>query len=265
VHFGAEDVTWECKPHRRSQHHTLLEELESEKLEDVSIAWRKHVNDYTKLDFTFETDRLMALSGMMENAVVLRLGDRYMARPWEKTLLHDLQWERSSKIQPRPAKFRAPTWSWASIDSSVAWDETLDGGNPPSLLQGVLVQNVSCPTSYTGTRYGDDDAIPSPTTTIRGILIAVRFLSPRAIRWATEEDADFVDERITYCSVLGLAPEHISDSNSLSTARLHLSADYLFTHPATILYRQHRNCCLYCPFPRAQVTWSTIGVFLSVN
>lgn len=77
---------------------------------------------YTKLKLTKQDDKLPALSAIAEE-VRLRTGDDYLASLWKRGMHRGLLWMcQSSTGQPapgcRPNKNRAPSWSWASIESS---------------------------------------------------------------------------------------------------------------------------------------------------
>lgn len=77
---------------------------------------------YTKLKLTKQDDKLPALSAIAEE-VRLRTGDVYLAGLWKHDLHRGLLWMcKSSAGQPEqgclPDRYRAPSWSWASIESS---------------------------------------------------------------------------------------------------------------------------------------------------
>lgn len=94
--------------------------------------WRKLIQTYTRCNFTKESDRLVALSGLARQyqSSSLTSADHpghYVAGLWEKSLIGDLTWfcgkfddiiERNTSSRPsssRPAKYCAPSWSWASV------------------------------------------------------------------------------------------------------------------------------------------------------
>lgn len=47
------------------------------------------------------------------------LQSRYLAGLWEINLIHQLAWRCGYPVSTRPEKYRAPSWSWASIDSNI--------------------------------------------------------------------------------------------------------------------------------------------------
>jgi hypothetical protein len=75
------------------------------------------VREYTGKHLTFGSDRLPALSGLAK--VFMRiLKDKYVAGLWEGDMLRGLLWHGTGEFNVS-ATYRAPTWSWASIDGPV--------------------------------------------------------------------------------------------------------------------------------------------------
>ncbi|KAI0596701.1 heterokaryon incompatibility protein-domain-containing protein [Biscogniauxia sp. FL1348] len=87
----------------------------------VHQGWSTALTDYTQRSITVPDDKLRAFAGVAELFHRAR-ATAYLAGLWEDTLLEDLLWETQldeGKLAPRPPKYRAPSWSWASIDSGV--------------------------------------------------------------------------------------------------------------------------------------------------
>jgi hypothetical protein len=88
-------------------------------------AYRALVETYTQLDITNELDRLPALSGVTSGRQ-----DQYLAGMWRGILLESLHWApaiptpQTTNWAHRPYHYRAPTWSWASIESPIRHVET---------------------------------------------------------------------------------------------------------------------------------------------
>ena len=78
--------------------------------------------DYTNRNITVPGDKLVALAGIVKDVHCV-YNTEYVVGLWQKTLLLDLLWTRSSayEIKPRPTNYRAPSWSWASIDGLVEY------------------------------------------------------------------------------------------------------------------------------------------------
>lgn len=77
----------------------------------------KVVEHYSKTKLTYGSDRLPALSGIAARQQRVTR-DQYLAGMWKESLITQLSWEVLGKKSRRP-EWRAPTWSWASIDGDV--------------------------------------------------------------------------------------------------------------------------------------------------
>ncbi|KAF8963860.1 hypothetical protein BDZ97DRAFT_1818243 [Flammula alnicola] len=80
-------------------------------------SWLFAIWEYSRRGLTVGTDKLVALAGIAEQFHRVWQAS-YLAGLWEHTLLEDLLWDIyvAGKLGPRPAEYRAPSWSWASID-----------------------------------------------------------------------------------------------------------------------------------------------------
>ena len=94
-----------------------------------STLWQKTVSDYSRLLLSMDKDIFPAISGIAQQQKTFRVSN-YLAGLWEDTLETDLMWHTTSnfarpwnihekRLAARPTKWRAPTWSWASIKSPV--------------------------------------------------------------------------------------------------------------------------------------------------
>jgi hypothetical protein len=152
LYFTPNQVFWECgevrfeenrphedlKPARQDRHdfsnppyrHMAFEETSCTWTEIQSYkAWSDAVESYSKCSLTMSKDKLVAIAGL---AKLLKesFGEHteYMAGLWIHHLFLHLVWEPQpyrysftgkSPRQKRPTEYRAPTWSWASIDNPV--------------------------------------------------------------------------------------------------------------------------------------------------
>ena len=123
-------------------------ELEEEAQKPLSDAeryriWASLVQNYTKRNLTVASDRLPALSGIAQKFEVA-WKDKYLAGIWERQLLPSLAWRRSTEpgqqYYPALTEYRAPSWSWASIDGPVEFDIRFDLGN----TRGSQAKIISC-------------------------------------------------------------------------------------------------------------------------
>ncbi|KAJ4991693.1 heterokaryon incompatibility protein [Stagonosporopsis vannaccii] len=140
--FGVYQLAWEC---RRSRH---TEEDDSPRPrsfrqtepENSSKEWYEVVQAYSRLQITYESDKLPALAAVAEKMSHLRKNDTYLAGLWRNTLLQDLQWRNTFRTSGGRCKANAPTWSWASVRGYVIFGHQL--GNH-QLLSSVELLDVS--------------------------------------------------------------------------------------------------------------------------
>jgi heterokaryon incompatibility protein (HET) len=153
LYFGPAELLWEC--HELTSCECMPDDIHHENLESAYFkagsgtfqwarrrgprkVWRKMVEEYTKLRLTFEKDKLPAISGAAKQLQSVR-NERYLAGLWEKSLLLDLLWitleldldggfgsvslmeQYNLGHYGRPQKWRAPTWSWASVLGPIKW------------------------------------------------------------------------------------------------------------------------------------------------
>jgi hypothetical protein len=86
----------------------------------ITNRWRFLVMEYSGLSLTFPSDRLPALSGLAKEFMQYR-SDAYLAGMWMDSMVKDLTWH-PVHAAPRPKRWRAPTWSWVSVDSAVNFE-----------------------------------------------------------------------------------------------------------------------------------------------
>ena len=83
--------------------------------------WKGIVELYSAKKLTYTSDKLVALSGiakLMQQA----FDDQYCAGLWRKNLVTQLFWVGAcdeQRLRPRPKPYRAPSWSWASLDGPI--------------------------------------------------------------------------------------------------------------------------------------------------
>jgi len=154
LHFSQSELAWECQSTctcecsatsvRNHLRASLLKDsltvIPGRHLDD---RWRNEiVQEYSCLDLTVPSDRLVALSGFVKRVVGLRgAGDVYLAGLWRASLARDMLWY----VRPPPPReegrggvsvlhservtpYCAPTWSWAAVTGAAAyiWDDKID-------------------------------------------------------------------------------------------------------------------------------------------
>lgn len=122
IHFTKEELVWECPqclhcecselPSRYFFDQPMLLRTDQVYGKQYRDKWSVIVEDYTALALTHARDIFPALQGMAKTHAV-SLG-AYHAGLWRDTMPGSLTW-RSKGVSTRPADWRAPSWSWASI------------------------------------------------------------------------------------------------------------------------------------------------------
>ncbi|KAK4167900.1 heterokaryon incompatibility protein-domain-containing protein [Cladorrhinum sp. PSN259] len=143
LHFTSHELIWECcaeapyfasetfpggspfkavfngKPKFQSQ---INLGVMAQGSEGLYTAWATICKEYSAKVFSDARDKLVALSGLAQEFEVKLQGDPYVAGFWRSTLPWALLWQSSSESHPFETKdaYLAPTWSWLSIDGSIA-------------------------------------------------------------------------------------------------------------------------------------------------
>ncbi|KAH6625562.1 heterokaryon incompatibility protein-domain-containing protein, partial [Boeremia exigua] len=131
VHFGPDELYWECRVGNTCECSDWRYVEESEYLPTrlgrrfetdkpyptQSGLWHFVVRQYTRKKLQYETDIFPALQGVAKS--LQHYGDYYAGLWRSETLLLDLLW--CSWDHSRPAVCRAPSWSWASVTGRVYW------------------------------------------------------------------------------------------------------------------------------------------------
>ena len=121
-------MRWECKSLKMTESGITPIGLGTERLDSklTSKHWDMVVQDYTCRALSQEKDKLPALSGLAR-AFFNQFGDDYLAGLWKSTLVRGLLWGtgplsgEGRKIDcSRPSTYRAPSWSWASVEGNVS-------------------------------------------------------------------------------------------------------------------------------------------------
>ncbi|KAL7619910.1 hypothetical protein AAE478_010457 [Parahypoxylon ruwenzoriense] len=134
--FESFDISWRCKESHTCECGRITgawnwpEQLaeQSRTPQDAREAkkwWWRVLRFYTARNLTHEQDKLPALSGLAQ-VYQEATGDTYLAGLWKASLPHCLCWYHTKEsgrapirigISCRPRAFRAPSWSWASVDA----------------------------------------------------------------------------------------------------------------------------------------------------
>jgi hypothetical protein len=116
------ETLWGAFSHAQRRSVTVDRGSERSSKDDLWNLWTGIVKTYTACKLTYTSDKLVALSGvakLMEQA----LDDQYCAGMWRKNLVMQLFWWcgcAEQKLYPRPDPYRAPSWSWLSLDGLIS-------------------------------------------------------------------------------------------------------------------------------------------------
>ncbi|KAF1957221.1 HET-domain-containing protein [Byssothecium circinans] len=103
----------------------LARRLEESSVIKIFAQWQVMIEKYTLTSVSFSEDKLVALAGLA-SIYGMRLNSRYLAGLWKENLVLDLLWIRDNvvywtKSQHNSDTYRAPSFSWASIDRPVRY------------------------------------------------------------------------------------------------------------------------------------------------
>jgi hypothetical protein len=81
--------------------------------------WARIVDEFTRRDLTYVTDRLAALSGIAK-AYERSTGKTYLAGNWKEELLSQLSWNRTGCAE-MTVSLDQPSWSWVKMSGRTAF------------------------------------------------------------------------------------------------------------------------------------------------
>lgn len=185
LHFHHHELKWECQAittcecsltstsHDKQNHASRLG-LESDP-HSMNDKWRRMVREYVELNLTYTSDRLPALSGLAKHIQQAYGRGRYLAGLWEDSLVEDLMWwvkEDEAQHAWRPQEWRAPSWSWASLEGQIEHRILPVNSTHCEILEVEITPAGADPTG----------AVASGKLVISGILVSaiLRRIRPRS-------------------------------------------------------------------------------------
>lgn len=214
IHYTSEELVWECRETRACEcglndedaglakaqfekrvrtvnnypTSTLRGHLKKDQIQSVTRGWHDIISTYTTLNLTFDDDIFPALSGIARELI---LNDEYLAGLRKQYLVEDLNWRVETKstllslnlsTKGRPAHYRAPSWSWASVKAPIQYLNI----TPTSFENAnVTICKAKC-TPATGDRFGK---ISKGYLFLEGFVITAKvdpwLDSQLGIEWAT--------------------------------------------------------------------------------
>lgn len=137
LHFGRNQVFYTCRKLEACETFPgglprailigIVKDISDELLAPVhsydraTFAWEQIVEHYSQRKLTKGEDKLVAVSGLAKEMRLI-LDDEYLAGIWRKNLPWGLLREISAADVPDAVRFpgyRAPSWSWASLDGKI--------------------------------------------------------------------------------------------------------------------------------------------------
>lgn len=137
LHVGINQTTWECREMEASEifpagvhmittangiTKSRYHEQFTDRLVKFAGGWKHVVENYAKCGITNPTDKLIAFNGIAQT-IMNGCKGRCVAGVWEHNLEFDLCWSRSYEMEElfpiSETSFRAPSWSWASVDGPI--------------------------------------------------------------------------------------------------------------------------------------------------
>ncbi|KAF7956151.1 hypothetical protein EAE96_005071 [Botrytis aclada] len=148
IHFGDRGAFWECRSLIASEFlpdgfdESFVQSLVRRKRNHTS-RWPHIVQLYSAANLTYGKDKLPALSGIAESEFDEN-GDQYLAGMWRRGIEEQLCWGLEECEASKRPLWRAPSWSWASIDGRVRWTETSDRFLPTRYAHVVDANTTPC-------------------------------------------------------------------------------------------------------------------------
>lgn len=118
IHFGKNQLLWECKQMKASAQLPWLE-MKKKKGLTYPEGWLQLVEDYSLRALTKSEDKLTALAGIAE--VYQGHHARYLAGLWSDQFPAALMWQSLDSYAKRHDIYRAPSWSWASLQGRISF------------------------------------------------------------------------------------------------------------------------------------------------
>ena len=207
--------------------------------------WSGIVGRYSVTSLTKGEDKLVAISGIAKRLQGL-FDDEYLAGLWRKSLPSQLLWSvEKSEVETslqltRPKPYRAPSWSWASVDQKVSicrWS-----------YDGILITILDAVVSPVG---------PDSTGQIKDGFIRLngRILLAELLRIPVRPETDF-ELRMSSEDLVGLCTLDTQLQAIGTTTVYYLPiGSHIFENEQLI------DGLLLQPAPRGNGTYERIGVY----
>ena len=126
--FSSQQLQWKCNSLNRFDggyasytQNNLLGRVHTDDVKHAIMEiWSENVDQYAKCSLSFPADKLVAI-GAMASHIGDALKMTYLAGLWREVLPEQLLWHNRNEPAARLQEYRAPSWSWASIDAPVVF------------------------------------------------------------------------------------------------------------------------------------------------
>jgi hypothetical protein len=168
IHFTTDQIFWECKQQFACEslpvylpERTGPSDQEKEDVRTFFKTWNQNkmqywcriLEIYTDCKLTYASDKLIALSGIAKELHDSDpdIYDVYLAGLWRSQFPGTLLWKPRVKSEPKElvrVEYRAPSWSWASIDGAISTEPVFFVANPRYYTQVALTTFQSSSFQY---------------------------------------------------------------------------------------------------------------------
>ncbi|KAH7412048.1 hypothetical protein DE146DRAFT_263773 [Phaeosphaeria sp. MPI-PUGE-AT-0046c] len=124
----------------------------------VALYWQTILDLYCRRTLPDKNDKLPAISSIAAH-ITSKSHDAYVAGLWRATILDDMIWQATGHARGKtsdPPEYRAPSWSWASIDGPFGMFCRGQGSGKGGWMEGEKWSDVATVVDYNVTPKGED-------------------------------------------------------------------------------------------------------------
>lgn len=129
IHCSRSEIYWQCKCSYKTQSGQTLDPLEVfrepgdfhvDPARREERMWYEWIEDYSSRNFTFPSDKIPAMSGILNHYHKLS-GQTPVLGLWKESFAEGLLWVRLGTLTA-PCALDIPSWTWLSCNTSVIFD-----------------------------------------------------------------------------------------------------------------------------------------------
>ncbi|KAK0622007.1 heterokaryon incompatibility protein-domain-containing protein [Bombardia bombarda] len=146
--YSDKELTWRCRCGERRLGSRLLQTERMSNKPSIPGSrlnwWDDIIEAYTQCDLTLPSDKLVALAALAD-FYQKETNKTYLAGLWKEDIIQGLWWRLDGRRMSlpklkRPPEYRAPSWSWASVDGAVKTDLPPTEYSPTFVAKAQLVK-----------------------------------------------------------------------------------------------------------------------------